>query len=194
MNISKLIKSACLATALATFGLFSLHNAAYAAPPAKAFGQLPMAYDAAISPNGEKLAAVVNIGGSYAVVVRDVVSSGNKPKVTPLGEGITPNYVKWINNKRWSVSISRQEEFRNTPFKMSFLFSEDMSNGENGLIVRPKNMFRQFNDRVIDWLEDDPDHILMSYSDIEWDAYPDIKKGQCEYGTSQNIVTWKIRN
>ncbi len=175
-KLSKFVKSICLAVGLAAFGISHTSQPAQAAPPAKAFGQLPMAYDAAISPDGKKLAAVVNLGGSYAVVVRDVVSTGEKPTATPLGEGITPNYVKWINNHRWAVSINRQEEFRNTPYTMSFLFSEDLKSGERGLIVTPRKMFRQFNDRVIDWLEDDPEHILMAYSDIEWDPYPDIKK------------------
>ena len=44
------------------------------------------------------------------------------------------------------------------------------------MLVKPKGIFRQFNDRVVDWLEDDPDHILMAYSDESNDPYPDIKK------------------
>ncbi len=180
-------KSLCVLSAIGFMGLNGFHNSAFAAPSAKAFGQLPMAYDAAISPNGEKLAAVVNVSGSYVVVVRDVQNTGGKPLVTPLGEGITPNYVKWINNDRWSVSIDKQDEYRNTPFTMSFLFSEDLKTGENGLIVRPKDMFRQFNDRVIDWLEDDPDHILMAYSDIQFDPYPDIKKVNVNTGRHKTM-------
>lgn len=164
-----------------TSGIFS---PVFSAPPAKAFGQLPMAYDAAISPNGDLLAAIINIRGEYAVVVQPTEGKGMKPKIAPLGEGITPGYIKWINNDRWAVSIKRQQTFRGTPFTSSFLYSYDLKTDDQGLIVHPKKMFRQFNDRVIDWLEDDPDHILMTYSEVEWDSYPDIEKSECEYGAS----------
>ena len=40
-----------------------------AKPDAKAFGVLPAVYDAAISPDGKEIAAIMNKDGNYLVVV-----------------------------------------------------------------------------------------------------------------------------
>jgi len=51
------------------------------------------------------------------------------------------------------------------PFTVGYLYSGDINTRKGGFVVKPRNMFRQFNNRVVDWLEDDPEHILMAYSD-----------------------------
>ena len=144
----------------------ALHiNSAVAAPPAKAFGELPVGYDAAISPNGEELAIIVNIKGTYGVIAQKLDGSTEKPWYLTLGKDIKPAYVKWVNNHRFVVSVEKSEKYRNTPFTVGFLFTGDLKERKGRLLVEPKDIFRQFNNRVVDWLEDDPEHILMAYSD-----------------------------
>jgi len=65
-----LLKSIAIATVLATFSSLGMVSSSLAAPPAKAFGELPVAYDAAISPNGEELAIIINIRGTYGVITQ----------------------------------------------------------------------------------------------------------------------------
>ena len=166
----------------------ALHiNSAVAAPPAKAFGELPVGYDAAISPNGEELAIIVNIKGTYGVIAQKLDGSTEKPWYLTLGKDIKPAYVKWVNNHRFVVSVEKSEKYRNTPFTVGFLFTGDLKERKGRLLVEPKDIFRQFNNRVVDWLEDDPEHILMAYSDDEWDAYPDIKKVNVETSRDQLV-------
>ena len=166
----------------------ALHiNSAVAAPPAKAFGELPVGYDAAISPNGEELAIIVNIKGTYGVIAQKLDGSTEKPWYLTLGKDIKPAYVKWVNNHRFVVSVEKSEKYRNTPFTVGFLFTGDLKERKGRLLVEPKDIFRQFNNRVVDWLEDDPEHILMAYSDEEWDAYPDIKKVNVETSRDQLV-------
>lgn len=86
------------------------------------------------------------------------------------------------------VSIQKAERFRGTPFTMSYLFSGDIEARKGSMLVVPKDMFRQFNDRVVDWLEDDPDHILMSYSDKAFDPYPDVKKVNVNTGADETVM------
>lgn len=171
---------------------FAFPQSVYAAPSAKAFGELPVAYDAAISPDGKHIAVILNFDGSYGVLVKKLKTKADeKPTLTPLGEGVYPGYVKWINNRRWVTSIRQLEKYRNTPFTTSYLFSRDIVTLKGGVVVKPKRMFRQFNDQVIDWLEDDPDHILMAYSDDEYDPYPDIKKVNVKTGGDKTILRGK---
>jgi dipeptidyl aminopeptidase/acylaminoacyl peptidase len=161
---------------------------AKAAPSAKAFGELPVAYDAAISPDGERIAVVVNVRGEYGVLVKKMGNNAkDKPLFITMGKKLKPNWVKWANNKRWMVSVRRQDEYRGTPYTMRFLLSHNIETNKSGLVVDPKKIFRQVNDRVIDWLEDDPDHILMAYSDNEFDPFPDIKKVNIETGRDKTV-------
>lgn len=170
---------------------------AIAAPPAKAFGELPVVYDAAISPDGVRIAVIINIRGTYAVLTRTTEQSDEQPWLQSLGEGIKPRYVKWVNNNRYVVAISKPQRYQGTPFTATFLFSSDIKTKEPMLLVKPKKIFRQFNDRVVDWLEDDPDHILMAYSDESFDHFPEIQKVNVNNGRDKivkrsvvGIETW----
>ncbi len=169
---TKLFSALLLSVFVSAFAI----QPANAAPPAKAFGELPLGYDAAISPDGKELAIIINVKGAYGVVTQKVDGSSGKPWYITLGEEIKPNYVKWINNERFVVSVSKSEKFRSTPFTVGYLYTGNINTKKTRLVVKPKGMFRQFNNRVVDWLEDDPEHILMAYSDEEWDSYPDIRK------------------
>lgn len=90
--------------AIASALCFSMSQAgpALSAPDAALFGQLPQAHDAAISPNGNQLAILQNHQGSYLVNVVDLDGSENdgRPKVVTLGEGVQPDFIKWIDDHR----------------------------------------------------------------------------------------------
>jgi len=163
---------------------------AMAAPSAKAFGELPKAWDAAISPQGDMLAMIVNVDGAYVVAVQNFADGQtmNKPWVLSLGKEVRPGFVKWVNDQRFVVSIRQNESYRGTPFTMSYLFTGDINQRTGKLLVVPDDMFRQFNDRVVDWLEDDPNHILMAYSDEAYDPFPDIKKVNVQTGKDQTVM------
>jgi len=181
------LQSILLATCLAVFSTFSISGLAEATPSPKAFGELPVGYDAAISPDGTELAVIVNIKGVYGIVSQKVDGSTKKPWVLSLGGNIKPNYIKWVNNHRFVVSVSKSEKFRDTPFTVGYLYTGDITSREGRLVIKPKGMFRQFNNRVVDWLEDDPEYILMAYSDEEWDSYPDIKKVNVATGRQKTV-------
>ena len=175
------------ALALSVFTTLAMSSNSNAAPPAKAFGQLPKGYDAAISPNGEELAIIVNLEGTYGVITQKVDGSTKKPWFISLGKGIKPGYVKWVNNNRFVISVAKSEKFRGTPYTIGYLYTGDIDTKKGRFVVKPKDIFRQFNNKVVDWLEDDPDHILMAYSDEQWDPYPDIKKVNVETGRDKTV-------
>lgn len=181
------LKSLAVATGLAFFSALTSFNISLAAPPAKAFGELPKAYDAAISPDGNELAIIVNVKGVYGILAQKVDGSTEKPWFISLGEEIKPRYVKWVNNSRFVVSINKSEKFGSTPFTVGYLYTGDINSREGRFVVKPRGMFRQFNNRVVDWLENDPEHILMAYSDEQWDPYPDIKKVKVATGRDSTV-------
>ena len=167
-------------SAAAIVTLFALlllpFQTAIAAPPAKAFGELPVAFDGALSPDGKNFGVVVNVKGTYAVYVKAVGVKDAEPFLLSLGDNWNPSYLKWVNNDQIAVSVSQSQSYRGTPYTVGYMFILDIESRETEFLVRSRKIFRQFNNRVVDWLEDDPDHILMAYSDEAWDPYPDIKK------------------
>ncbi len=166
----------------------ALSSATYAAPPAKAFGELPVSLDADLSPDGKRIGVISNQGGNYFVYTSVIDDLTVKPTVLALGEDIRPEYIRWINNDRFVVSVAKLESYRDTPFMIGYLYTQDVSGDEKGrLVIKPRNMFRQFNNRVVDWLEDDSDHILMAYSEEEFNPYPDVYKVKVENGRDRRI-------
>lgn len=172
-----------------SFLLTGISLKAYSAPPPEAFGELPVAYDAAVSPDGSQIAYIVNIKGKYAAIAKkmDVAVTDEEPWILFLGGDIKPGYIKWVNNHRFVVSLRKSEKYQSTPFTVSYLYTGDINTRKGKLVVKPKDKFRQYNDVVVDWLEDDPEHILMAYSDVEWDSYPDIKKVNVATGRAVTV-------
>ena len=106
--------------------LTGLASVVHAAPEAAAFGELPVAFDGAISPDGNRIAIIVNVNGTYNVTALTFKSDGEKPWQLSLGESIKPGYVKWVNNERFVVSVKKSQRLDGTPFTVSFLFTGDV--------------------------------------------------------------------
>jgi len=166
--------------------LSSFAKPAFAKTAPEAFGVLPAVYDAAISPDAAHLALIINMDGQYGVRILNTKATGKKPLVVLLGDTAKPKWVKWVNNDRVLVAIWRSEVILGTPITSSYIITIDTVKMKTKLLVVPKNMFRQFNDQVIDFLPDDPKHILMSFSNSVSDS-PDIQLVDVKKGTSKRI-------
>lgn len=136
-----------------------------AAPTPEMFGQRVKIFDAAISPNGRQIAQVQNVKGQYIINIIDLDNPTAEPRVLGLGKGVSPKYVRWVNDARVAVSFRQISKLRNEPVNASFLHSIDVNTMKGKTLIKVRQGFRQFNDRVVDWLEDDPDHILMEFAD-----------------------------
>ena len=188
----KFIRRVMLMAGVSFAGVFSSYSVGYAAPPAKAFGELPLAYDADISPDGSQIAVIVNSDGIYYAATRQTNNPNEKLKAVSLGKDLRPRYIKWVNNERFMVSVESTSMDRGTPYTTTHLFTKGLGEKKGKFLITPKDFFRQFNDEVIDWLEDDPDHILMQYSNIAYDPFPDIYKVNVETGKGQRIQKQKV--
>lgn len=142
--------------------LFSAISTAHAAPPSAAnFGELPTVYDAAISPDAKRVALFLNVEGSYGIVVVDLSDTDKKPPFAMLGKTVKPEWIKWANNDRILASVWQSDKDRTTPFTAGAIYTLDANTLKGKYLVKPpRGLFRQFNNDVIDFLEDDPDHIL----------------------------------
>jgi dipeptidyl aminopeptidase/acylaminoacyl peptidase len=194
---------AALSTALLLS--MSLGPVARSAPDAALFGQLPQAHDAAISPNGEQIAILQNHKGSYLVNIVDLMGSASNggPRFVRLGDGVKPEYIKWVDDHRVIVSVQQtriyKEEGNSTGYlndmsketviNTGYLYLVDTKTLKANIVVKPgKRSLRQFNNDVIDWLEDDPDHIIMQFADDGSDQnFPNVQKVNVKSGKSKTL-------
>ena len=136
-----------------------------AAPPPEAFGALPNIYDAAISPDGKQIAVIVNIQGQYGIRALTLGEKDEELRAILLGEGVKPRWVKWANDERVLVGLWQSEKLRDVPITSSHIYTLDVSTMTGKILVRTDEIFRQNNSDVVDFLKDDPDYILMAFSD-----------------------------
>ena len=169
-----------------TFGALSF---AHAAPPPEAFGELPIIYDAAISPDGDEIAAIVNAEGQYYVNVSSLPRKPNEtPRLIGLGKGVKPSYVKWGNDKQVLVALWQSEKYGRVPVTASYIYTFDTQALKGKILIKPpRGVFRQFNANVVDWLEDDPNHILMSFDANSNNDRPAIHRVNIESGDSKVV-------
>ena len=166
------------------------------APTAEAFGTLPNAYDAAISPDGKQIAIIVNSNGVYGVRVVTLGKKGEKLRAVLLGKGVKPDWIKWANNGQVLVGLWQSKKYYKTPITMSFIYTLNASSMKGRILIENREILRQDNSDVIDFLEDDPDHILMAFSDVsqhQADIYKvNVKNGRYSRikRTKSNVQNW----
>ncbi|MFK8030057.1 MAG: alpha/beta hydrolase family protein [Gammaproteobacteria bacterium] len=160
-----------------------------AAPPAaELFGSLPKIYDAAISPTGKQVALIRVVQGQYAVQVKTLGLKGEKPRLVGLEKGVKPTSIVWVNPDRLIVSFWQSSKLRDVPYTSGFLFSLDTKKMKGKILVKPeKGVFRQYNHVVVDYLEDDPDNILMAFSKDDNNVKPDLRKVNVDTGRSRIV-------
>jgi len=196
------IRAAVSFAALSLATMPTSFDTAHAAPPAENFGKLPNIYDAALSPDAKSIAIILNQDGEYFVRIADLANPSGEGRAVRLSGDIKPSYVKWDNNGQLIVSFWQSEKYQGTPLRSGYLYTIDVSTMQGEILVDPRDegsttsgsrlskngIFRQFNNVVVDWLEDDPDHILMAYSNKDDNnAQPDLRKVNVKTGRNQAI-------
>ncbi len=168
------------------------------APSPSLFGQLPTVYDAAISPNGKEIAILQNSQGQYLlnVVDLDAATSGKalEPRIVSFGDGVKPQYVKWVSNDRVMISVWQSQIYRGIPLNSGFLHTIDTQSMKARILIEGGgDVIRQFNNVVLDWLEDDPNHILMEFAGKNDDqTWPDVRKVNVKSGKN-TLVKKRLR-
>lgn len=148
---------------------------AWAQPlPAEYFGRLPAVADAAISPDGRRVALALNsAAGEAAIVVVDLDGDGRRSGYR-VGESLQLRGVGWADNERVSWLVS--QTFRPgevLPIGMRFIGSPrrvdyfrngviSLADGEAQMLTtNPENPWADQGARLIAPIADDPGHARM---------------------------------
>lgn len=144
-------------------------------PPLERFAALPLMSQVTLSPDGQKLAMLMSRGGSTYLVTRATASDGTpKALVHTDNKEYHFNWIRWVNNDRIVVSLrfaSRRDFVGTIETRLLSI------KAEGGAIVnlveadrvsgsaRGAKIVRQIQDRVIDWLPTDGQHLLLALTE-----------------------------
>jgi dipeptidyl aminopeptidase/acylaminoacyl peptidase len=166
--------------------------------PYTAFSALPKYRGPALSPDGNRLLFVQNITTPEEVAILksyDLKTGKNHYLLKSDNEKVKINWYRWVNDDRFVVSVRVESKRGKTKVHDTRLISLrfDEENPELESLISQhrlkhyatnKNYTPQFQDEVIDWLPDEPDHILMAI-DVVMPGLPSVYK--------VNVVTGKVK-
>lgn len=155
----------------------SLHSgylhAAPAAPhqplPLEVFYKDAMIRNVELSPDGTHLLALKNVGSDTAVMVINLNTGETFYPTKTDNKEFKFNWISWANNDRILMSLRFDSTMHNgVKYMQTRLLATDAKKpGKMITLVKPDgdalyNYVSQFQDNVISYLPDDPDHVLIS--------------------------------
>jgi dipeptidyl aminopeptidase/acylaminoacyl peptidase len=158
-------------------------------PPVEAFGNLPAADQAQISPDGKHLAIIKPIDGREKVVFSDLTNPDAKPYIVGM-EGGLAGEVFWKTNDRaicvFHATLGYKFQKGFTPYSRAL--GVTLSNQTAALLMNNAPWFRRnFNGAdIVDFAPGDPDHVYMDEVDgwdreVTLDLYKvDLSTGEAE--------------
>jgi dipeptidyl aminopeptidase/acylaminoacyl peptidase len=169
--------------------------------PVDSFSQLPSSVRPNLSPGGTKIAYVKNFQKpEIAVLVTiDLITGQQKFVVKSDNEESKINWFTWANEKTLIVSIRFAGKRYRTDTTETRLVAIDID-GEEAVqrqLVRPKrgansdNHVSQFQDNVVSFLPDDPEHILIAL-DLDVANMPNVYKLNINTGKKSRVIKGKM--
>ncbi|MCU0302509.1 MAG: S9 family peptidase [Thermoanaerobaculales bacterium] len=135
----------------------------------EAFARLPEYVDMDLSPDGTRLAAIVNRNGETVVYTRSVADSKINPLVSTDNHTYRINWIRWANNDYLAISLrfpSQVLAARGADYMSSRMMIVKWNDPST---IRPlftpaedAPFIPQFQDRVVDWLADEDDWIALA--------------------------------
>ncbi len=138
---------------------------------AEAFGQLPSFKSIKLSPDGNRMASLRNYKGKTTLITQsmDPAEKGEWHAIA-FDEG-EYKWFKWLTNDRLAVSVRIPVNENGVKYITTRLFALDWdkknpinlikTQRRTGKNIRNRVM-SQFQDKVVSFLPDDPDHILLA--------------------------------
>lgn len=191
-------RAACALGLIATAGLAGAQTTPIEKPPAplplSAFANLPLVAGVELTPDGQRYAALMNSGDHTVLVTCELVGGGPiRPLLKTDNKEFRFAWLKWASNERLVVSVHYPSQRGWTQVGETRLFS--LKPDGTGLVnlVR-RSAFRyagrpaQFQDRVIDWLPEDGQHVLLQL-DEDGNQAPSVFRVHLETGRRTIVHT-----
>jgi dienelactone hydrolase len=153
--------------------------------PVEHFAKLPLLSDLALSPDGQSIAALMNIDDHTALVVRPVNGDRLRPVLKTDNQQFHFKWIQWVGNDRLlaSVRFAARRDFVGT--QETRLLSVRADGGGHFELLKTSPFGRsgtaQIQDTVVDWLPGDGRHVLLQLTEGE-SSVPAVFKVNVETG------------
>jgi len=149
--------------------------------PVEAFSNLPLVEKMSISPDGKNLAFFLNKGGKTYFITKPITGSQTKAIYAIDNKGIKLSKFWWANNERLLLSFRYPStHYKNSGGKIKLTRTKlialnlDGSNIKQNLIS--DDDLPQYQDKVINLLPDDTEHVLISLGTAKYNLFPHAYK------------------
>lgn len=169
--------------------------------PVESFSQLPNHVRPNLSPSGYRVAYVRNYQSPEIAILttEDLITGKKQLLVKSDNEEIKIKWFKWANEQTLIVSVRLATYRHRVKFSETRLLAIDIDGEEpvqrqlikpRGGIDRTGNV-SQFQDNVISFLPDDPDHILIAL-DLDVPNLPDVYKLNIYTRKKSRVIRGKL--
>jgi dipeptidyl aminopeptidase/acylaminoacyl peptidase len=158
-------------------------------PPIEVYGMLTSIDEPALSPDGTMMAFISSAGGRRCLVVHHLDAKQEPALVCPGTFEV--RWFGWKSNSRLVLSVYEAVNFPGQGlFSQSHLVGVNADGSGVKELVAPRlDYYVNFNpDTLLDFLWNDPDHILLTIYDSATDA-PDVIKVDVNSGTRETLIS-----
>lgn len=152
--------------------MVSAVSSAAAPPPVEAFGKRPLISDVSMSPDGTHFAALQWLGGKKHLVVFNMFPKSPSDRIRKMSldiEGGVEEKVEnlsWLNDETLGLVYKYEGLIMGTPVLKTRLIAVTRDLGKMWQIphaVKNATIQTQFQHRIVDYIDDDPEYILMPF-------------------------------
>jgi len=167
------------------------------AAAAQAYATMPETWGARLSPDGLGI-SFLHLDDANRPMVYTVTEAGRQPLVTSVDD-FDVYYCRWATNRRLLCGFITTDRIPlgGGLFTSTRLVAVDVGGGNARVLVQDKlkGTFSQFQDDVLDWLPDDPSHVLLELPDEDGIGVTsvDIQKGRTRWveRPRKNAFEWR---
>jgi len=162
MGIARTARALALIASLCGFA--ALANAASPDPLAVAFGTMPALWGVQLSPDGSKISFLQMHPQDLAILtILDLTTGKANLALASTPDGFDIQWCDWANNERLLCGFDAVAKQGWEAYGVTRLVAVNADGSQMKVLLQSKlaDEFAQFQDRVVDWLVDDPKHVLV---------------------------------
>ncbi len=157
-------------------------------PTIAAFAEQVDGTPPAMSPDGNLIAWVTREGNTRKLMVLDLVKRERRAVIAAIKETFEITSCTFKGNERLLCGYRGINVYRGSPYAVTRLVAVDATGKTEPkvLIQNGDSGAAQFQDRILDWLPDDPRHVLIQLSG-DGDPFPGVYKLDVYTGTMDQV-------
>lgn len=131
-------------------------------------------YSPALSPDGKRIAYITNVDGKRFVGLLDLTTNTSKAIVSAESDSFLASWCRFKNDERLVCSFRSTQFISGRPFWITRLVALNIDGSKQKVLIQNgKAGASQFQDRVLHWLPDDRESVLIEL-DEDQSVFPEV--------------------